>query len=75
MIHDAFMHLETLKLYCNVIQRQNFSRGAADSGVTQSAASQAIRQLEEELGVILLDRSKRPFAITTEGEKYYKACR
>ncbi|MDP7387051.1 MAG: LysR family transcriptional regulator [Nitrospinota bacterium] len=69
------MHLETLKLYCNVIQRQNFSRGAADSGVTQSAASQAIRQLEEELGVILLDRSKRPFAITTEGEKFYKACR
>ncbi len=69
------MHIETLRLYCNVIQRQNFSRGAADSGVTQSAASQAIRQLEEELRVILLDRSKRPFAITAEGEKFYKSCR
>jgi len=69
------MHLETLQLYCEVVRRQSFTRGAAECGVTQSAASQAIRQLEDDIGVLLIDRSKRPFAVTPEGERFYRACR
>ena len=41
----------------------------------QAAASQAIQRLEDELGARLLDRSKRPFTVTPEGEKFYRACR
>ncbi|MEK9144175.1 MAG: LysR family transcriptional regulator, partial [Elusimicrobiota bacterium] len=37
-------------MFCNVARRQSFSRGALESNVTQSAASQAIRLLEEYLG-------------------------
>jgi DNA-binding transcriptional LysR family regulator len=69
------MNIDMLRLYCHVVQTNSFSRGARESGVTQSAASQNIRQLEGDLNVTLLDRSKRPFAVTDQGEKFYKACR
>ncbi len=75
MMYGFRMNVETLRLYCRVVQEKSFSRGAARCGVTQPAASQALRQLEEELRVALLDRSKRPFEVTEEGHRFYEACR
>src|SRR3989442_13347901 len=69
------VHLETLLLYCDVVRHRSFSRGAAQNVVSQSAASQAMQQLESELGVALLDRTKRPFVVTPEGQAFYEACR
>lgn len=69
------MNLDTLKLYCDVIRLKSFSRGAQSNQITQSAASQAISQLEDSLGLQLIDRSKRPFALTTEGQIYYEGTR
>ena len=69
------MNLETLQLYCEVIRLRSFSRGAAANEVSQSAASQAIQQLEADLDVQLLDRTKRPFTVTPEGRVFYEACR
>jgi DNA-binding transcriptional LysR family regulator len=69
------MHIDMLRLYCHVVQTNSFSRGARENGVTQSAASQSIRQMEDDMDVTLLDRSKRPFTVTAQGEKFYKACR
>lgn len=69
------MNIDTLRLYCHVVQTNSFSRGAREIGVTQSAASQSIRQLENDMEVTLLDRSKRPFIVTDQGEKFYRACR
>ena len=69
------MHLETLRLYCDVVRHRSFSRGAAQNFVSQSAASQAMQQLETELSVALLDRTKRPFVVTPEGQAFYEACR
>ena len=69
------MHLETLRLYCDVVRLRSFSRGAAQNFVSQSAASQAVQQLERELGVGLIDRTKRPFTVTAEGHRFYNACR
>jgi DNA-binding transcriptional LysR family regulator len=68
------VHLETLRLYCDVVRLRSFSRGAQLSYVSQSAASQAVRQLEEDLGVSLLDRSQRPLVVTAEGRAFYDAC-
>lgn len=65
------MNLETLKLFRDIVRLQSFSRGAQANAVTQSAASQAIQQLEEELGLLLIDRSKRPFALTPKGQIYH----
>ena len=69
------MHLETLRLYCDVVRVRSFSRGAEQNFVSQSAASQAVQQLEAQLGVALIDRTKRPFAVTREGEAFYHAAR
>jgi len=69
------VHLETLRLYCDIVRLQSFSRGAEQNFVSQSAASQAVQQLERELGVRLIDRSKRPFVVTPEGQAFYGACR
>ncbi len=69
------MHLETLRLYCDVVRLRSFSRGAELSYVSQSAASQAVRQLETDLGVALIDRTKRPFMVTQEGRAFYDAWR
>jgi DNA-binding transcriptional LysR family regulator len=67
--------LETLRLYRDVVRLRSFSRGAATNGVSQSAASQAIQQLEAELDALLLDRSRRPLRPTEEGQLFYDACR
>src|SRR6266536_3717793 len=69
------VHLETLHLYVDVVRHRSFSRGAEQNFVSQSAASQAIQQLESHLGVRLIDRTRRPFAVTPEGEAFYEACR
>ncbi len=69
------MHLETLRLYCDVIRLRSFSRGAQLNHVSQSAASQAVQQLEVDLGVGLIDRTKRPLVVRPEGRAFYDACR
>jgi DNA-binding transcriptional LysR family regulator len=65
------MHLDALKLYCDIARLRSFSRGAAANQVSQSAASQTIQQLESELRVLLIDRSKRPFMLTLAGQTLY----
>src|ERR671924_1599759 len=69
------MHLETLRLYADVVRLRSFSRGAEQNFVSQSAASQAVQQLETQLGAALIDRTKRPFVVTREGEAFYAAAR
>ena len=69
------MHLKSLRVFCDVVGRRSFSRAAAENGITQSGASQIVHHLEEHLGVKLIDRSKRPFVLTPEGEVYYEGCR
>jgi len=69
------MQLKALKIFCDIVRRRSFSRAADDNGISQSSASQVVHQLEEQLGVQLLDRSKRPFVLTAEGDRYYEGCR
>ena len=69
------MHIKSLKIYCDIVERRSFSRAADDNGISQSNASQVVHQLEERLGTKLLDRSKRPFVLTPEGERYFDGCR
>ena len=69
------MQLESLRLFCDVVRLRSFSRAAEANSVSQSAASQSIQQIEEHLSVTLIDRTKRPFVVTPEGEAFYGACR
>lgn len=67
--------MQTLRLYCDVAQLRSFSRAAREHGITQSAASQRISQLERKLGAALLDRSVRPLDLTPAGELFARECR
>jgi DNA-binding transcriptional LysR family regulator len=67
--------LDGLRLYCDIVRLRSFSRGATANGISQSAASQAIQQLESELDVALVDRSRRPLQATEQGRRFYEACR
>jgi DNA-binding transcriptional LysR family regulator len=69
------MQLESLKIFCDVVRWASFSRGAAENGVSQSSASQAVHNLEERLGTKLIDRSKRPLVPTPHGKVYYEGCK
>lgn len=69
------MQLKSLKVFCDVVGWRSFSRAAGENGISQSGASQVVNQLERRLGVKLIDRSKRPFVLTPEGETYYEGCR
>jgi len=69
------MNIETLRIFCDVVQHQSFSRGAAVNDVSQSAATQSVHRVEKHFGVQLVDRSKRPFVLTPEGQACYEGFR
>lgn len=69
------MQMDLFKLFCDVVDEQSVSKAAAINGITQSAASQRLISLERDFGIPLLDRSTRPFRLTTAGERYYRGCR
>jgi LysR family transcriptional regulator, transcriptional activator of the cysJI operon len=66
---------EHLRLFRDVAQTRSISRAAELNGITPSAASQHINELERSLGATLLDRSTRPLSLTQEGKLYSELCR
>jgi LysR family transcriptional regulator, transcriptional activator of the cysJI operon len=66
---------DNIKVFRDIANSKSFSRGAGLNGISQSAASQQIQELERRLGVTLLDRSMRPLALTPAGKLFYDLCR
>lgn len=66
---------ENLKLFRDITQTRSLSRAAAMNGISQSAATQQVQDLEKSLGTALLDRSTRPLAVTPAGILYADFCR
>jgi len=69
------MHIETLKIFCDLADLRSFSKTAEKHLLSQSAVSQQVAQLELSLKCQLLDRKKRPLELTSAGEVLYKACK
>jgi DNA-binding transcriptional LysR family regulator len=67
------VHLETLKVFCDVVETKSFSVAASQNYVTQSAVSQQIRMLEEKYGKQLLERTRGNVQLTPAGEILYQA--
>ena len=61
------MELRQIEYFVVVARHQNFSHAATAIGVAQPALSQQVKRLEEELGVLLLDRTSRPVKVTDAG--------
>jgi DNA-binding transcriptional LysR family regulator len=61
------MELRQLEYFVAVAEEANFTRAAARVHISQSGVSAQIRQLEQDLGATLLDRSGRTARVTTAG--------
>lgn len=69
------MQIETMRIFCDLVELQNFSRTAEKHGVSQSAVSQQIGQVEMAHKCQLVNRKNRPLTLTKAGELFYHACR
>ena len=64
--------LNQVRYFQAVVRHDSFTEAAAECHISQSAMSQQIKALEQELGVQLLERMKRKFTLTPAGEYFYK---
>lgn len=71
----SLIHLRNAEIFCDVITHSGFSRAAEIRQISQPAVSQAVQQLEEHLGVKLIDRSRRPPELTPAGEVFFDRVR
>ena len=69
------MHIETLKIFCDLVELRSFSKAAERNLISQSAISQQLAQLELAHKCQLIDRKKRLLTLTSEGEIFYEACK
>jgi DNA-binding transcriptional LysR family regulator len=71
------VHIETLKVFCDLVDLESFSLAAERNFVTQSAVSQQIRALEEKFKRRLLERirGRREVKLTPAGEVFYGEAR
>ncbi len=61
--------IDKLEFLIALARERNFSRAAESCGVTQPTLSAGIKQLEDTLGVLLVNRSSRFYGLTAEGER------
>ena len=71
------MQIESLKIFCDLVETESFSLAAERNFVTQSAVSQQVRALEERFKRRLLERvrGRRELHLTPAGEAFYESSR
>jgi DNA-binding transcriptional LysR family regulator len=65
------MQIESLKVFCDLAETKSFTKAALINNVTQSAVSQTISALERRFSSLLIERSKKNFRLTPEGDVFY----
>jgi DNA-binding transcriptional LysR family regulator len=65
------MQIESLKVFCDLAETESFTKAAQINMVTQSAVSQQISALERTFKSLLIERSKKKFRLTREGQVLY----
>ena len=69
------MLLKQARYFVTVVDANSFTEAAERLFISQSAISQQIKALEEDLGVQLMIREKRKFSLTPAGEYFYRRCK
>jgi DNA-binding transcriptional LysR family regulator len=71
---DTFMKIDDISAFVAVVRNQSVSAAAEALGLTQSAITRRVQNLELELGVELLDRSVKPPKPSAMGKQVYEQC-
>lgn len=66
------MQISSLKVFCDLAETKSFTKAAQFNDVTQSAVSQTISAMEEQFKCLLIERSKKNFRLTREGEVFHR---
>ena len=66
------MLFRQMQYFISIVKNNSFTEAAEENYISQSAISQAIKSLEDELGVTLLKKKNRGFTLTNAGEYFYK---
>lgn len=69
------MQIESLKVFCDLAETESFTKAAQINHITQSAVSQQISSLERQFKALLIERSKKKFRLTREGQVLYDAAK
>jgi DNA-binding transcriptional LysR family regulator len=75
VLGGALQDLNDLYFFAAVVEHGGFSAAGRALGVPKSRLSKRVAQLEERLGVRLLQRTTRRFVVTEVGERFYAHCR
>ena len=67
--------LDRMQLYVRIVERGSFTAAAADFGLARSSTTEAIKRLEADLGVRLLNRTTRHVTTTLDGQAFYLRCK
>ena len=65
------MQIESLKVFCDLAETESFTKAAQINQITQSAVSQQVSALERTFKSLLIERSKKKFRLTREGQILY----
>lgn len=65
---------DSMRVFTRVTERRSFTLAAKDLAIPRSTVTDAVKQLEERLGVRLLQRTTRVVRPTLDGEAYYQRC-
>jgi len=66
--------IEAMVVFAHVVENQSFSKAAIAIGLSKSAVSKAIANLESHLGTRLLHRTTRSLKLTEAGERFHAHC-
>lgn len=73
--HFHQMNITTFKIFRDLVETRSFSKSATQNSITQSAVSQQVSSMEKRLKCLLIERGKREFTLTAEGQRFYRGCR
>ncbi len=70
MLHDASLNIRQLQVFEAVARLESYSRAQQELGISVSAISNAMSQLEGQLGFTLCQRGRGGFSLTEKGQQF-----